>query len=409
MNIPSISMKKTLTAASITLCVAATGFGEPEATDTSSPKRWSVKAGPLFRDFDGGSFQTGSRSSTVALPGGSTFYRLSTGAAGPESGEALREYSDGFVGPDTAGTTPGSFFTDTTSRFGFENDSQNNADTTIVFQGPLTGEQGLTSSGSSGSDLSWEDDPGSETGAIVELGLQLSSPERAVTVSGVFAFLYSPFEINGGGSTFEASRTDTRREISGTVTDTYTVPTGVILPLAPYSQPSADPIPGFYPRIADEPTRVIAPEVNPSSTNSFTWFNRIEESVDADVFTFSLGPEVQVSVADVGFLALSAGAALHLVDWDATHEETLYRNHQGASESVQRWKDQTSGTDVVWGGFAQVSGGLALDSEDASTGIVLQAFARWDVTEDLDGTVGPSTFTLDLDAFSAGAMAGFLF
>jgi hypothetical protein len=344
------------------------------------------------------------------LPRGAVNRELSTGDAGPESGEVLRTYTDGFVGPDTAGTTSGSLFENTTSRFGFENDSQNNANTTLVFQAPLTGENAFSSSSSQGMDLSWEDEADRETGAIIELGLRVSPEDQALHVSGLFAVLLSSFELQGGGSTFEANRRDTVEEIGGTLTDTYQVPSGVILPLAPYSQPSANPPPGFYPRIQDEPTRVLAPEVINSSTRTMNWFNRIDESVEADVITFSFGPEVQLALSDIGFVALSAGAALHVVDWNATHEETLYRRDNSSQpQTVQRWEDSTSNTDTVWGGFTQISAGVHLSPDESSSVYILKAFARWDMADDVEGQVGPSTFTLDLDAFSAGAVAGFLF
>jgi len=372
--------------------------------------RWSVAAGPLFRVFNGGGFRSGSRSQTVPIPQGARFDRVSTGGAGPDSGEAPRTYSDGFVGPDTAGTTSGSLFENTTSRFGYQNDAQNNGDRTLSFQAPLTGAQALSSSGSSFRDLVWEEEPDREAGAMLELSRRITPEDRPLTVHATFAFLYSPFAIQGGGSTFSAERTDTRREITGFLTDTYGVPTGVVLPLAPYSQPDADPPPGFYPRIQDEPVRSLAPERRTVDVDRISWVNRIEEKVEADVFTFSLGPEIQLDVTDRLFLSAAAGAALHVVDWRASHRETLYRRENGGPpETVREWNDRAKNTDLVWGGFGQVSGGLLLGTGQEPARVFLQAFARWDFAEDLDGSVGPSRFTLDLDAFSAGAMAGFQF
>ncbi|MDF3129969.1 hypothetical protein P0Y35_12245 [Kiritimatiellaeota bacterium B1221] len=378
----------------------------PEA-EVSSGGRWSFSAGAFSRQFDGGEFRSGSRSSSVALPSGNVDYSLSTGAAGAASGVALRTYSDGFVGPDTAGSTAGSLFEGTTSRFGFDRDSQNNANSSLVFQGALSGEQTLSSSQSSETDLMWSDDSDAETGVILEFTYLLTSPEKSVQVLGQFSFLYSPVEIRGGGSTFEAQRTDTRKELSGTLTDTYQVPTGVILPLAPYSQSSANPPPGFYPRIMDEPTRTMAPEGTTVANDTVSWFNQIEEKVEADVFTISFGPEVMIQVTESAFFSLSAGAAMHLVDWKATHQETLHQSNRSAP--VREWKDEASKTDLVWGGFGQVAGGLKFGPDQDPSRYFLQGFARWDITEDLKGTVGPSEFTLDLDAFSAGAMAGFFF
>jgi hypothetical protein len=378
--------------------------------EASTSGRWSVSAGPLSREFDGGSFQSGSRSRTVALPTGPNSYELSTGAAGPENGETLRTYSDGFVGPDTAGTTTGSFFENTTSRFGFDSDSQNNADTTLVFQAPLTGEERTSSMTSSNNDLSWSDDPGSETGAILEVAYRITPAQRNVDLLAQLSFLYSPFEIQGGGNTFNATRTDIRRELSGTLTDTYAVPTGVILPLAPYSQPSANPPPGFYPRIMDEPSRTLAPESRKVGTDTIRWFNQIEEQVEADVFTVSLGPEVLIRVARQGFVSASAGVALNVVDWQASHHEALYRSTNGGQPTtVQEWRENSSSTDLVWGGFAQAGAGVHLGPEGEPARFLIKAFARWEANESLNGTVGPSEFDIDLDAFTAGAMAGFFF
>lgn len=405
-------MKKSIKPLLIALSAAALSANSQEAPPgaDSSGGRWSFSAGPLSREFEGGRFTSGSRSQTTDLPRGPVYYDLSTGGAGPESGETLRIYSDGFVGPDTAGTTSGSMFEDTTSRFGYESDSQNNADTTLVFQAPLSGEQRLSSSRAAANDLSWSDDPGHEPGAVLELAYRITPPQRTVDVLAQFSFLYSPFEIQGGGSTFEASRTDTRKELSGTLTDTYAVPSGVILPLAPYSQPSANPPPGFYPRIADEPSRVLAPESRTVRTDTVRWYNRIEEEVEADVFTFSLGPEVRVRIAESGFVSVAAGAALHVVDWEASHHETLYRaDNGGAGRGVREWRERSSNTDLIWGGFAQVGAGLMFGPDEEPPRYLIQAFARWEANESLNGRVGPSEFELDLDAFSAGAMAGFFF
>ncbi len=399
-----------LSALSVCTLFVSTAMAQPAPEEAGKDHRWSVSAGPLFRQFDGGQFTSGSRSSSADIPGGQTAYTLSSGAAGPETGEVLREYSDGFVGPDTAGTTSGSLFENTTSRYGFDRNSQNNGDTTLVFHAPLTGEQRLSSTSSSRNDLSWSDSPDYEPGVIIEIAYQLSPSEDTITYFGQFSFLFSPLEINGGGSTFEATRTDTRNELSGTLTDTYQVPTGVILPLAPYSQSSANPPPGFYPRIADEPTRSMDPESRTVSTDTLSWYNQIEESVEADVFTFSFGPEVQWSVTEACFLSLSAGAALHVVDWKATHEEKLVKSTNGGStETVQTWKDRSSSTDIAWGGFAQLSGGTLFGPETDPSRYFVQGFARWEITEDVNGQVGPSEFTLHLDSFSAGAMAGFFF
>ena len=128
MKIKTTKHLRLLSALSVSALWISTAMAQPSPEETVKGNRWSFSAGPVFRQFYGGQFRSGSRSSSIDVPGGQKSYTLSTGAAGPKSGEILREYSDGFVGPDTVGTTPGSLFENTTSRYGYDSISQNNAD-----------------------------------------------------------------------------------------------------------------------------------------------------------------------------------------------------------------------------------------------------------------------------------------
>ncbi|GEM_PF-5452122 len=406
---PFVSPCSNLVVPLLLLALPSSLVGEEAAA--SSPGRFSFSAGPLFRNFDGGSFRSGSRSQNVPRPGGPRFYTVSTGSAGEATGEALRIYDNGYVGPDTAGTTPGSLFENTTSRFGFVTDTQNRDNVLLEYTGQLTGSEAFFSSQQSNSPLSWDDDGDNETGIILEGDYRIGSPSEYLDILAQFSFLYSPLNIQGGGSSFEASRRDYRNTISGTLTDQYSIPNGVTLPQGPYTQPSESPPPGIYPRIMDEPTRTLTPVSTPAGSNSTRWFNDIREQVNADVYTFSLGPKVRFRVAEVGFLSASAGVSLNLVDWEASHEETLYSSRNGASSStLQSWQDNSSSTDWIWGGFGQLSAGLMLGGgEEEAPRFLLQLFARWEQNERLSGQVGPSQFDLDLDSMSSGAMAGFFF
>ena len=89
---------------------------------------WRFSAGVIFRDIGDVSFDTGSRASFSSLPRPfRDSFRL-PGGVGGSSGSGFRQYANGFVGPDRRGTTPGSAFAGTTSRFGFQSTSQNNND-----------------------------------------------------------------------------------------------------------------------------------------------------------------------------------------------------------------------------------------------------------------------------------------
>jgi hypothetical protein len=361
----------------------------------------------VVREFEGGSFKTGSRSASVAFPRPPSIDTVNRGGTGPETGQVLRVYENGFAGPDQGGTTPGSLFAGTTSRFGYADDAQNDGDRSLTFTQSISGTLQTSSFRTSESDASWRDDPETETGLRLATSFQTPVNEGRVSVGVRLSAEWVPFEMEGGGQTFAATRTTRRFNRTGTLTDTYAVPGGVTLPLAPYSQPSATPGPGFLPRIIDTPTRSETLETVPVATTWSEWWNRVDERFEADVFTFSLAPELSVEPAPGFLLTLSGGPALHLVDWTAGHTETLYRSVNGGPAQTDRvWNDRADDTEVLWGGFVEGSAGLRFGKDSR---YLLQAFLRADWAESLSGEVGPSRFQVGLDSLSAGLVGGVAF
>ncbi|MDF3129956.1 hypothetical protein P0Y35_12180 [Kiritimatiellaeota bacterium B1221] len=379
--------------------------GPLAAQPAEAPERgagWRVSAGPWYRNFEGGTFQTSRpHSAAVDLPRGSTTSVLDSGAAGPASGSAFRSYDDGFVGPDALGSTPGSLFEGTSSRFGYESDAQVSG-SSLVMSAVLTGTSSSTSFSSSDESGSWNDDPGSEVGAQIETAYL--RPVSAGRVGLLFGFGWSPYKISGEDSTFTASRADQKNRVDGLLTDRYAIPGSVILPSAPYHQPNANPPPAFLPRIYDEPSRSIESTSTRTGTTRYEWFNQINQEFDADVFTFSLGPTAEIDVAEMLFLSLSAGAAFHVVDWQASSTETLYSAVNGGNpETVESWKERQSGTDLILGGYLSCGAGVMFGEGDR---YFIQGTARWDWADNLSATVGSTSFEVGFDSFSAMVSAG---
>ena len=363
--------------------------------------RWNFSAGLIARDIGDVSFQTGSRSQNVRLP--DMFrdsYHLPAGA-GDTTSFMLRSYDNGYVGPDE-GTDSGGLFQGTTSRFGYNSDAQNNADQSLTQSLAGGGSATTTSDRSDYQTGSWGEDSDYQVGPYIEGGFQYSLNER-VSVGAQLAYSWVSFDAENTTSTFSA--TQGARYYSVGLTDTYAVPDGVILPLAPYDQPDANPPPAALPRIYALPQRTASSHATGSDSVSF--FNSVSESLDVDVHTINLGPEIQIQGPWNTFLTLSGGATMNITPWDADHNETLYMQRGSGKASVlEQFHDSNSGTELLWGAYVQTGLGWKFGREKNWQ---LEGFARWDWNQDLEGSVGPSTFSVDLDAFSAGVTLGYTF
>lgn len=380
--------------------------GDLAGFETVPKSPWTLSAGPLVRDFPGGTFYSGSSSQAVALPEGNSTYELDTGSAGPESGQVLRGYDNGFVGPDSQGTASGSLFEGTTSRFGYEAESQVR-DGFLVYQSQLSGTAASSEFSSSATEPLTGEDPDGKTGFQVELSYLPSVTEKRVRIGARFGLSWSPYKLRGQASNFFASRIDSIGEISGTLTDSYVISEGVILPPAPYNQPDADPGAQSLPRISATPERTIDASVVPVSETTTEWRNRLDHAFDADVFTFSVGPDTRFGISDSVFLFASAGVSFHFVDWRANTDEALFRTIDGgASETVNTWGDRSGGTEPLLGVFFQGGGGIHIGSERQYS---LQVFIRRDWVESISRSAGPSALDIGFDAYTAGLSLGYTF
>lgn len=402
------------TAASLCLLVQGICYSGPSLTGggpggkdvmTATAARegilWSFSAGAIARDVGKVSFQTGSRSQNLRLP---DLFRDSFHlpvSAGDTSSFMLRNYDNGYVGPDTA-TDSGGFFQGTTSRFGFARDSQNNSDQTLGYTLAGGGSATTTRDGADYQAASWSDDPDFQVGPYLEAGVQFPINNH-VSLGAQLAYSWIGFDASNATSTFSAFQN--ARYSSVGLTDTYAVPNGVILPLAPYDQPDANPPPAALPRIFALPQRAVSRSA--TGAESVVFYNNVTEHLDVDLHTFNLGPEFLFQGPWDTQFSISGGATLNVSPWDAEHTETLFmRRNSERPRVLEKFRDQASGTEVLWGGYVQTGLGWTFGPQKNWQ---VEGFARWDWSEDLEGSVGPSDFSVDLDSFSAGVTLGFTF
>ena len=369
---------------------------EAEAAEESTNLIWRIGAGAAWRRFDGVKFSSGSFSPGFARNIFSLAQRgQRSGRVGSSGSFADRLYDDGFVFTDAATRNPNSFLPGTTSNWGYNNDSQ-------VSGGNLTyrgdgGSRTQVSKQSSESGASWAEDDIDAASPVINIDV-LYPVNETLRIGGEFGFMYANFDASNRGSTFSGRITATRE--STRVTDVYDLQ-GVVPPSAPYSGTFG--INFSEPLIDNIPTsRSVSRSVDSVETVDF--FNRVDESVDVDAFLLSVGTKVEKQWGKV-FVDGAAGLGVNVVNWDASYDETLFsRRNGGTRREVASWEDRSSGTDVLLSFYLQASVGI-----DLSERVSAQIFGRYDWTEELRESVGPSDFSVDLSGPTAGAMIGIKF
>ncbi|MDB6135150.1 MAG: hypothetical protein JWM59_3393 [Verrucomicrobiales bacterium] len=367
-----------------------------DATETAAPGKFHFRlgAGAAYRPLEGVEFSTGSRSGQERLAFPSTALRGMRSAAGSASGFADRIYNDGYVRRDGGTGNDG-----TTWYWGYENAAQLQSDSSgnriLKYQG--AGDS-ITRQSGSRRDLDpgvWEEDG---DGAVPAIQLDLSwDIQPKLTVGGSMQYSYLGFDGARSLSNFSASQI--RSSQATGIEDTYVLG-DIIAPSAPYQ----GSLKGPGPLIPNTPaSRSVRPGPELASSRT-TFFNRIEESLDIHLHTLNFGP---TAATRMGCLELAAGTglALNIVDWDASHTETLYVRRDGRDAEVYRqWRDYSSGTDVLPGVYVQMAATLPV-----TRGVSLSAFGNYTWSRSLEAQVGPSRFHLDPSGWMAGGMIGCTF
>jgi hypothetical protein len=244
-------------------------------------------------------------------------------------GHTTRTYDQGgYVGEDSTGNDHGAGFENTTWYYGYESASANQGNTLV---------QTSSSSPATASSKNNSDSP--------QNGFEISY-DRELFQKGRWRF-----GVEGGlGYTF-ISISDSRNLIAtvNQVTDTYTVPNGVVLPPSPYSGSYNGP--GAV--ISSDPSRQTS--VVSSSQNTIVG----ERKIEANVFSLRLGPYAEVPLNDKFSLLFSGGLYLAISDTKFSFNEIV--TIDGAGSEVH--SGSTSTTDFLVGGYVGANLSYALTEE----------------------------------------------
>lgn len=378
--------------------LAAKAPSDKSATleETAPASRWAFRLGlgAAYRGLGDIGFDTGSHSHAALLPVPHSRAWGGLGGAGPADAFADRTYLDGFVFLDDNTARPGSFLPGTTAYWGYENASQVQ-NGSLHFNGGASASTAASQSFRSREPGHFTDDldgasPVLQFDAVYDLAQNLK-------LGGSLGFMFGSFDTAHSLSTFQASQT--LRTFAWSLSDEYDLQ-GVIPPSAPYSGTYDHP--GTSPLIDNLPARRQIGS-HPAGTETVSYFNQIHESLDLETYTFSFGPTTEWHRGRFR-LAGGLGFAATVAHWDADFQETLYRQRGGRRETVARWQDSASDTEILGGFYLQGAVGIEITPRWG-----LSFFGRYDWTETLRGSVGPSDFHADLTGYTLGAQLTFTF
>lgn len=347
-----------------------------------------ASAGYIYRNLGEARFHSGSRSQNYLLPqifGGDSSRMPGIGSRGALGN---RQYKDGFVFIDSTGSTDG-----LTWFWGYNDAAQiQGGQLTFTAPGGKERETSAFSSYSPGGSFAEDIEEG---GPYVQLEYMMGLNETGSLAWGPqLGFSFIDFDLSQSSTTFAAGQSFTDYDV--TYTDRYDLG-GIIAPLAPYQGTSDGP----GPLIKNQPDSRSA-SYRKSDSGSVFFHNRVRESLDVEMYTFSPGISLEIRKNAI-YANAAAGLAVNVVNWEAHNQETLYmtRNH-GKAKPIKSWHDRASDTDILFGAYVQGTVGAQLTEK-----VSVSAFGRYDWNQDLHGSVGPSSFDANLSGLSAGAMVTF--
>lgn len=359
----------------------------PLEEPTASPRAFRFSAGWMYRSLGGVEFQPGSRSQSVRLPSLFGSASLREPAIGAADGFADRLYDDGFVRVDQGTATDGS-----TAYWGYDSSSQVQGEFLDFHANGRRSEAGGSSSYAAPDPWGFDADGGAP---VVALDWSRAvGPRWALGVQAQWSFL----GVDGNHEDTNFTATQSGAEYALGFVDRYALQ-GMIPPLAPYQGSPA----GNGPLLDNIPASRSRSESMQSGGQAL-FFNDLRESLDVEVHTLSLGPTLAARLGP-SEVQLSAGFAANITQWDASHRETLQVSRDGGRATrLTQWEEHSSDTDILAGFYIQGAVSLPLTER-----LSLAAFGRYDWSQSLDGTVGPSSFSVDLGGWSVGALIGISF
>ncbi len=354
----------------------------------SSLGRWTLGAGVSWRNIGEIGFRTGI--SDFTIPGLFQPSSIPVPGIGPAEGPADRIYDNGFVRPDARATR--------TTDYGYNELGQIQG-STLSFTASGGENQEVTRS-STAAETGWNEDADQVSAPYLKLSYQGDlgngwTAGPSINVS--FA------EINGsrrGLNTISAREQMDTFDI--TATDIYDI-SGLDLPReVPYT--GAPNI--VAPLVPNQPvagSRLLTPTLRTSDLA--LWNDTIDESLDLDTWSLAFGAEASYRFDNRFYASVGAGFALNAASWKATRSNQLLQQiNNGDPVVIDSSSADNIGSSILWGFYLQASAGYQLNESWS-----LEVNLRHDHTEDLSGSVGGSSFDVDLSGFSAGLGLGYSF
>ncbi len=367
----------------------------PAATAPASS--WRLSAGPMMRQVQGADFKVGSAASSSVFPTpyGQGFYNLPS-SVGDDAAYANRQYDDGYVNTDAGTVNDGN-----TSYWGYDSAGQYNASNntltmSVSAAGQLAGSardisQSTLQTGAVG--VSGSDE--NEFGFRIELD-RLTDHGNGWSTGPVIGF--SIFKGSSSINGVSAFSGNIHVEDYGVgVTDTYQLDPSLVGSLDPNDVHQNDgSVAG--PLIPNQPDNRQTDEVLVDEYD-VSLYSPVDLELEFYVITLDLGYRAERTWGD-WFVNGSAGGALNIVPWDASHSERALQSFDnGAISSYSSASFDNDDLEFLFGLYAQA--GLGYSFTDT---ISLSGFARYDWSQSFDGDVGPSSFEQDISGWSVGLL-----
>ncbi len=303
------------------------------------------------------------------------------GSAGPAGGYADREYENGGavrIGSPTDQTGD-------TWNWAYNDASQISADS-VQFRTDA-GSSNTINRGDESSSTSWNSDETDSAGPYLSLDYLFDlTPHLAVGPQ--ISFMFTGFDTGNRSNNFSAFQE--RRDYSNSLTDSYGLD-GSIPPQAPYSGSFNGP--GILLRNKPD-SRHLTPQQ--TGSERLNLMNEVQEKLDVDLYTFSIGPQFEYRYGRF-YSRAGLGLALNIADVEASRSETLVLKKGGNQSVYRKWEGSKSETDLLPGFYLSLETAFCLSQQWS-----LSAFGRFDWNKDISGTVGPSSYTVNMDGWTAG-------
>jgi hypothetical protein len=351
----------------------------------AAPQPWSLAAGPIFRKIGEIDFRTGISPGMIPnLFGADTF--TEPPGIGPLGATADRTYDDGFV--NIGAGTPG---TGLTTFWSYDRANQVQGDNLVFSR--TGGERRDVTMQNTAAATGWDSDADWEAGPFLEL--TYSVPIRT-NLTGGFALNFSSVNLGGAQSGLNTLSQFQQLDIYDvTALDTFGL-NGIVPPAPPY----AGSFDGPGALLGNVPDSRTFPEALASTTTA-PFIDSVHDHLDVDLYTLGLGGSLTWTPRPQFLLSAQAGLAINLADWSAQRDEVITRSNNGGPAGLFSSRTVQSDEREVLAGFYLQGNAAWMLSEHWA----IQGFARYDWNQDLDGSVGPSSFNVDLSGWSIGAGA----